>query len=244
MIRSALLVLAAFAAVSLLPIARASDSPADRAAADARFVAGYDHQRAGRLAEARREWTACLELDAAHEFCEFGLSVLDSKGLSGASDAPVTAAPPERWPAPAPESRDAQQAYLEGVIYFQKGDYEKARAAWVKAKELAPPGSDAAKDAAAGLDKINALYGATPNAPAAAPRNLKAVEEKKDEHQALQTYFTGLIYYQKGDLERARTEWNRAKALAPEESSVMSDAKAALEKLDKEQASTRGDRKK
>lgn len=244
MIRSALLVLAAFAAVSLLPIARASDSPADRPAADARFVAGYDHQRAGRLADARREWTACLELDAAHEFCEFGLSVLDSKGSSGAADAPVTAAPPEPWPTPAPGSRDAQQAYLEGVIYFQQGDYEKAKAAWLKAKELAPAGSDAAKDAAAGLEKIGLLYGTAPDAPAAPPRNLKATVEKKDEHQALQTYFTGLIHYQKGDLERARVEWTRAKALAPETSSVMSDAKAALEKLDKEEASTGRDRKK
>lgn len=244
MIRSALVILAAFAAASLLPIARASDAPADRTAADARFVAGYDHQRAGRLAEARREWTACLELDAAHEFCEFGLSVLDSKSPDRAPDAPVTAAPPDQWPAPSPENRDAQQAYLEGVVYFQKGDYEKAKASWLKAKDLAPAGSDAAKDAAAGLEKIGALYGTAPDAPAAPPRNLKATVEKKDEHQALQTYFTGLIYYQKGDLERARTEWTRAKALAPEESSVMSDAKAALEKLDKEQASTRPDRKK
>jgi len=129
------------------------------------------------------------------------------------------------------------------VICFQKGDYEKARAAWRKARELAP-GSDAAKDAQAGLEKIDALYGAAPGASSNAPKSLKGASEKKDEHEALQTYFTGLIYYQKGDLTRARTEWTRAKALAPEGSTVMTDATAALDKLDKEESSTRPDRKK
>lgn len=211
-----------------MPAARAAEAlPAVsiRPAADFHFIAGFDHLRAGRHGAARREWNACLELDATHDFCEFGLTVLDAR-------------------APKADSRDAQQAYLEGVIYYQKGDYEKARAAWRKAKDLAPAGSDAAKDAQAGLEKIDALYGAAPGAASNAPKSLKSGTEKKDEHEAMQTYFTGLIHYQKGDLGRARTEWNRAKAMAPEGSTVMTGATAALEKLDKEQASTRGDRKK
>jgi Flp pilus assembly protein TadD len=134
--------------------------------------------------------------------------------------------------------RAAQQSYLEGVIYFQKGDYEKARAAWIKARDLAPKGSDAASDARAGLEKLEQLYGRQ------APQDLKAAPEKKDEHEALQTYFTGLIHYQKGDLEKARIEWKRALAQAPKGSTVESDAKAALEKLDKDEASTRRDGKK
>lgn len=140
--------------------------------------------------------------------------------------------------------RAAQQHYLEGVIYYQKGDYEKARAAWRKAKELAPAGSDTAKDAAAGLDKINTLYGTAPETGDKAPKSLKTAPEKKDEHEALQTYFTGLIHFQKGDLSKARVEWTRALALAPKGSGVESDAKAALAKLDKEEASTRRDGKK
>lgn len=235
----------------MVSAARAAESPpavSVRPAADFHFVAGFDHLRAGRYGEARREWASCLELDAAHDFCEFGLTVLDARAPKGAeTETPVTAAPPaddKTMAAEREEGRDAQQAYLEGVIYYQKGDYEKARASWRKAKELAPAGSDAAKDARAGLEKIDALYGAAPGAASNAPRSLKAGVEKKDEHQAMQTYFTGLIHYQKGDLERARTEWTRAKALAPEESTVMTDAKAALEKLDKEEASTGRDRKK
>jgi tetratricopeptide (TPR) repeat protein len=250
MIRAALVVFAAFAAASLLPFARASDAPASpsaRSRADVHFLAGYDHFRAGRAEDARREWNACRELDEAHEFCEFGLTVLDSKAPKPAeADAPVTAAPPaaDSWPAPAPANQASSQAYLEGVIYFQKGDYEKAREAWRKAKDLAPAGSDAAKDAAAGLDKIAALYGTAPETGDGAPKSLKTAPEKKDEHEALQTYFSGLIHYQRGDSEKARIEWKRALSLAPAGSSVESDAKAALAKLDKDEASTRRDGKK
>jgi Flp pilus assembly protein TadD len=146
-------------------------------------------------------------------------------------EAPVTEAAPS-------SDRDAQQAYLEGVIYFQKGDYEMARARWLKSRDLAPRGSDSARDAQAGLEKIDAILGKK------APASLKEAPEKKDEHLALETYFTGLIHYQKGDLDRARVEWKRALSLAPKGSSVESDAKAALEKLDKDEASTRDGRNK
>jgi tetratricopeptide (TPR) repeat protein len=234
------MILPALAAALTLSV-QAADAPVSaRAKADVHFLSGFDHYRAGRGEDARREWKACRELDETHDFCEFGLSVLDA-GAPKAPEAepPVTAAPP-----PASSDRDSQQAYLEGVIYYQKGDYEKARAAWRKARDLAPAGSDAKKDATTGLDRINKLYGETPDTGDHAPKNLKQAVEKKDEHEALQTYFTGLIYFQKGDLARARVEWTRAKALAPEDSSVMSDSKAALEKLDRDEGSTRGERKK
>jgi tetratricopeptide (TPR) repeat protein len=235
MIRAALVVLAAFAVASWMPIARASDAPASSAAlsrADVHFLAGYDHFRAGRAADARREWAACRELDEKHDFCEFGLSALDA-GAAKADEyeAPATAAPPAEFPVETAD-RAANQAYLEGVIYYQKGDYEKAREAWLKSKGLAAVGSDVAKDATAGLEKLNVLYGTAPATGDAVPKSLKTSPEKKDEHEALQTYFTGLIHFQKGDLEKARIEWKRALSLAPRDSSVEADAKAALAKLD------------
>lgn len=155
---------------------RAAEAPAAvsvRSRADAHFLAGFDYFRAGRSEDARREWNACRELDAAHDFCEFGLSVLDA-------GEPKTQAAPEAEPRPAAQT----------------------------------------------------------------PASLKDAPEKKDEHEALQTYFTGLIHYQRGDLARARTEWKRALSLAPKGSAVETDAKAALEKLDKDEASTRRDGKK
>jgi tetratricopeptide (TPR) repeat protein len=247
MIRPAL---AAFLTLSMLTAlsVRASDA-AVRLRADAHFLAGYDHFRAGRSDEARREWKTCHELDETHDFCEFGLTVIDAGAPKPAeAEAPVTAAPPaatDNWPTAAPPGdRDANQAYLEGVIYYQKGDYEKAHQAWLKAKELAPKDSEAESNAAAGLDKLSRLYGMAATPAGKAPQSLKTAPEKKDEHEALQAYFTGLIHYQKGDLDRARVEWKRALALAPKDSSVESDTKAALKKLDLDEASTRGDRKK
>jgi hypothetical protein len=57
--------------------------------------------------------------------------------------------------------RRAEQAYLEGVVYYQKGDYDKAAAAWKRGASLAPDG-DAAADCRAGLERLDKLYGVTP----------------------------------------------------------------------------------
>lgn len=71
-----------------------------------------------------------------------------------AAQPPAAGAPPA---ASAESNKQAsQQAYLEGVIYYQKGDYEKARDKWLHAKQLDPSNSDAI----AGLEKIEKLYGA------------------------------------------------------------------------------------
>jgi Tfp pilus assembly protein PilF len=51
--------------------------------------------------------------------------------------------------------RSSQQHYLSGVIYFQKGDYVKARDEWTLALQLDPGNSDAK----AGLERIEKLYG-------------------------------------------------------------------------------------
>jgi tetratricopeptide (TPR) repeat protein len=76
-------------------------------------------------------------------------------GGAGAGAATQQAAAP---PAANPETnrQASQQSYLEGVIYYQKGDYEKARDKWLHAKQLDPSNSDAI----AGLEKIEKLYGA------------------------------------------------------------------------------------
>ena len=58
--------------------------------------------------------------------------------------------------APSEESkRSSQQHYLSGVIFFQKGDYDKARDEWNLAKQLDPGNSDPQT----GLERIEKLYG-------------------------------------------------------------------------------------
>ena len=51
--------------------------------------------------------------------------------------------------------QQSQQAYLAGMVYFQHGNYEKARDQFMLAKQLDPGNPDAA----AGLDRIEKLYG-------------------------------------------------------------------------------------
>ncbi|HAZ08792.1 MAG TPA: hypothetical protein DCZ01_09795 [Elusimicrobia bacterium] len=79
-----------------------------------------------------------------------------------AATSPTTAAMPEAAPPVAVSNENAKQqsgqAYLEGVIYYQKGDYDKARDKWLHAKQLDPGNSDAV----AGLEKIEKLYGTGP----------------------------------------------------------------------------------
>lgn len=52
------------------------------------------------------------------------------------------------------DSQASQQSYLSGMIYFQRGEYEKARAEWTAAVKLDPSNADAK----AGLAKLDQLY--------------------------------------------------------------------------------------
>jgi tetratricopeptide (TPR) repeat protein len=51
--------------------------------------------------------------------------------------------------------KQSMQFYLSGMIYYNKGDMEKARNEWTHSLQLDPSNSDAR----AGLDRINNLYG-------------------------------------------------------------------------------------
>jgi tetratricopeptide (TPR) repeat protein len=55
----------------------------------------------------------------------------------------------------AAEDRDSQAHYLQGLIYYEKGDYEKARREWAEAVRLDPNNHDAKL----GLERIEKLYG-------------------------------------------------------------------------------------
>ena len=57
--------------------------------------------------------------------------------------------------------REAQQHYLSGMVYFQKGDYAKARDEWTISRQLDPTNADAE----AGLQRVEKLYGPEPAKP-------------------------------------------------------------------------------
>ncbi|HEX4047926.1 MAG TPA: hypothetical protein VH309_08835, partial [Elusimicrobiota bacterium] len=73
-----------------------------------------------------------------------------------AAAATASAAPPASSGPSDSAKQQSEQAYLSGVIYYQKGDYERARDKWLSAKQLDPSNTDAV----AGLEKIEKLYGA------------------------------------------------------------------------------------
>jgi tetratricopeptide (TPR) repeat protein len=97
-----------------------------------------------------------------------------------------------------PEEQRAQQFYLEGVIYFQKGDYVKAQKRWTSCAQVNA-------DCRAGLGKLDRLLGssAAPGVDAAAPERAPSSSETT----ANQRYLEGVLYYQKGDYLKAQKRW-------------------------------------
>lgn len=80
----------------------------------------------------------------------------DADAKAAAQTAAATGATPPAAGTSDSAKQQSEQAYLSGVIYYQKGDYEKARDKWLSAKQLDPSNADAV----AGLEKIEKLYGA------------------------------------------------------------------------------------
>lgn len=127
---------------------------ADLYRADVHFRAGADWYFHGQAGEARREFDACSRLDPGNPFCALGLRLLQPKGAKGARRDAARAAAAEQTLV------KARQDYMEGLIYFQKGDYEKARKAWLHCVQISSRGSDDFVDCLAGLERIEKLYGA------------------------------------------------------------------------------------
>jgi hypothetical protein len=74
-----------------------------------------------------------------------------------APPAQAAAAPPRPAPSAGPSkeqvSRESEQHYLSGIIFFQKGDYAKAGDEWRQALAASPENPDAK----AGLERLRAL---------------------------------------------------------------------------------------
>lgn len=127
--------------------------------AEQAYLEGMRDFRQGDLGSAAEDFERCLTLGATGQTaggCTAGLQLARAELERSASGAPraAPAAPPAKR-----DDRAASQAYLEGVIFFQSGDYEKARASWVRCAKAAVPGSPTADDCRAGLDRLLKLYG-------------------------------------------------------------------------------------
>lgn len=114
----------------------------------------------------------------------------------------------------------AEQSYLDGVVYFENGDWDKALASWTQCWRNAPRGTEESEECRVGLEKLG-------EAPASPP-----VRSPRAERRAEQAYLEGVVYYEKGDYEKAAAAWKRGATLAPD-GDAGADCRAGLERLDK-----------
>jgi tetratricopeptide (TPR) repeat protein len=134
------------------------EDAARKAQAEAVAKAAADRAEKERLAkeEADRIAKETAEKEAAEKAAQAAAG--QQPGGAGASGGAGGGGPVGASKAGAPPTEDAkrqsQQHYLSGVIFFQKGDYDKARDEWNLAKQLDPGNSDAQ----AGLERIDKLY--------------------------------------------------------------------------------------
>jgi tetratricopeptide (TPR) repeat protein len=103
--------------------------------------------RAAELAKAEAAAKAKADADAKAAAASAATSTGTAK--TDAGQTPATLGTSEE------NKRQSQQYYLSGIIYYDKGDYEKARNEWTHSLQLDP----ANPDAKAGLERINNLYG-------------------------------------------------------------------------------------
>jgi tetratricopeptide (TPR) repeat protein len=135
-------------------IARAKEQVRREEAARKRTVevakqkAEQEKARAAELAKAEADAKAKADADAKAAAASAATSTATAK-TADAGQTPATLGASED------NKRQSSQYYLSGIIYFDKGDFEKARNEWTHSLQLDPANSDAK----AGLERINNLYG-------------------------------------------------------------------------------------
>ncbi|MBI5202231.1 MAG: tetratricopeptide repeat protein, partial [Elusimicrobia bacterium] len=101
--------------------------------------------------KAEEEAKKALEVEKANK--QPNASAPGGGAMGGAPMAqPISAAPSEN------DKREAVRYWNSGIIFYQKGDYEKARDEWQRCKQLDPSNSDCVT----GLQRIDQSYGAAP----------------------------------------------------------------------------------
>ncbi len=137
-------------------------------------------------------------------------------------------------PVPAASSDEGrhqvQQYYLSGMVYFEKGDYEKALKEWETAHKL----DYEDQDVAAGLARVRRILGRSQSSGEAIPLQAAPVFNKsetrsEDQRRSRQHYLAGVIGYDQGEYSRAREEWSAALRLDPDNA----DAATGLARVDR-----------
>lgn len=133
--------------------------------------------------------------------------------------------------APAEVNRFAEQAYLEGVADFQKGDLASAADKFSRCLTMVTTGQTAG-GCLAGLELTKGqLERGRPAPPRPAVSGRHAGASPHDDAAASQGFLEGVVYFQKGDYEKARTSWTRCAELATPGTPGADDCRAGLQRI-------------
>ncbi len=112
-------------------------------------------KRAAEVAKSRAEDAKKQKAEEETATAESKKKENEEKAGGASGQASAVGAPPSAQNTES-NKHAAEQSYLEGMVYYMKGDYNNARDKWLHAKQLDPGNPDAV----AGLEKIEKLYGA------------------------------------------------------------------------------------
>ncbi len=124
------------------------------------YVEGRDDYLRKDYASADRRWHDCLgasDLDpASRPDCLMAMELIKVRASEADRVEPQSVKRPDRTPALEPhEDSKAGQVYLEGVVFYQKGDYLKAQKLWTSCAALEA-------DCRTGLEKIERSWAQNP----------------------------------------------------------------------------------
>ena len=109
----------------------------------------------------------------------------------------------------------AREAYKAAVSQYKKRDYVGADKNWHKCLDLSETGTSVRYDCMAAIDLL--------------PKRLPEPEEVP----ARTTFMEGMIFYQKGENDKAAESWSRCAAAAPKDSDTEKDCRMGQAKLKK-----------
>lgn len=161
-------------------------------------MAKYQRQE---FEEAVLEFQRCLSLDPAHDRCLAGLKFARNRqGVAVITE---------------DDRNQALRHWNAGIIAFQAGDYARARELWLACLNRDPKNSDCST----GLARVDAALTAV------RPGRLPSENDKRE---AIRYWNSGIIYYQRGDFEKARDEWQRCRSLDRDNS----ECKTGLQRIE------------
>lgn len=158
-----------------------------------------------------------------------------------ALDKPATTADPvpDEDPISTRNKRRAMKHWNSGLIWFQKGRYDRAREEWLLCRAIDPSNTDCP----IGLKRVDRMSGlqtpvsippsrkpakGAPDVPKSSPpsgTSAPKVHRTAAKRTAYKHWNNGIIYFQKGDDDKAKEEWTQCLIADPSNADCMSGLK-------------------